>query len=273
MRRRSGRAHERGFTLIEMIVSVAIFVALCGAMFSLLGMTQKRTQTESQVVDSFEQARLGLDQIVQDVTDAGYPPASQFAVLPPANKYAVTPFGWSPNYPATPCQIGTAGGGTCVIAGPGLNYSPGDFDLVLEGDVDGSGVKWTRYQLLGTTLYRGVTPKVVGSDPITATSVAGVMVPYIQNVMNNAAVSQIAQISAAYPTMFPGGNAQPIFQYSCDTPAGTVLCQNAGINNAPQNIRDVEVTLIVMTPRRDAQSGKLRIVELNGRGRRSNPNR
>jgi hypothetical protein len=51
-----------------------------------------------------------------------------------------------------------------------------------------------------------------------------------------------------------------------------VLCQNAGASNSPQNVRDIEITLIVMTTQPDAQTGKVRLVELNGRGRRINPN-
>jgi len=184
-----------------------------------------------------------------------------------ANQYAITPVAWNPGYPATPgCLIGTAGGGTCV--------TPGDFDLIVEGDVDGSGVEWIRYQLVGTTLRRGVAQKA-GTDPVAATNAAG-MLPYVQNVMNNAGNAQIAQIKAtpAYAGMFPGGNPVPIFQYTCDAAtagAAPAPCTDAGANNSPQSIRDVSITLIVMTPRPDAQTGLLRLVELNGRAHRINP--
>jgi len=39
------------------------------------------------------------------------------------------------------------------------------------------------------------------------------------------------------------------------------------------NIREVEVTLIVLTQQPDMQTGRLRLVTLNGRGHRLNPNR
>jgi prepilin-type N-terminal cleavage/methylation domain-containing protein len=261
------RKAQSGFTLIELMVSVAIFVLICGAVFELMGTTQNRFKTESQVLSSFEEARLGLDQIVRDVNDSGYPPQNHFSATVPATAFAASPIAWSPNYaPATPCQIGTAGGGTCA--------SPGDFDLITEGDVDGNGVEWIRYQLQGTTLFRGVvTPKgPAGTDPLTATSAAGVMLPYVLNVMNNAPPAQIAQFQAAYPAMFPGGNPQPLFQFTCDSPAGPVLCQNAAGSNSPANVRDVDITLIVMTPNTDAQTNQIHLVELNGRGHRVNPN-
>ncbi len=258
---------QTGFTLLELMVSVAIFVVISGAIFGLLGSSQKQFRTESEVLGSFQEARLGLDQIVRDANDSGYPPQNHFAVLPAANLYAIGPIGWMPGYPtATPCLIGTAGGGTCT--------NPTDFDVIFEEDInDGTGVvQWIRYRLVGTTLQRGATPKVVGQDPVTATNFAGVMLPYVTNVMNNPGAVRIGQFQAAYPGMFPGGVAQPIFQYTCDTPAGTVLCQSAGASNSTANVRDVEITLIVMTPERDFTTQKLRLVELNGRGHRINPN-
>lgn len=261
------RKAQSGFTLIELMVSVAIFLLICGAVFELMGTTQKSFRTESQVLSSFEQARLGLDQIVRDVNDSGYPPQNHFSGAAPVTAFAASPVAWSPNYaPATPCQIGTAGGGTCA--------SPGDFDLIVEGDVDGSGfVQWIHYQLVGTTLFRGALKPKGAGDPIAATSAPGVMLPYVLNVMNNAPPAQIAQFQAAYPAMFPVG-PQPLFQFSCDTPTGPVLCQNAAANNnSPANVRDVDITLIVMTPNTDAQTNQIHLVELNGRGHRVNPSK
>jgi type II secretory pathway pseudopilin PulG len=259
---------QAGFTLMELMVSVAIFMLICGAIFELMGTTQNRFRTESQVLSAFEEARLGLDQIVRDVNDSGYPPQNHFSGAAAATTYAASPIAWSPSYaPATPCLIGTAGGGTCA--------SPGDFDLIVEGDVDGSGVQWIRYQLQGTTLFRGAIPKgPAGTDPVAATAPGtGVMLPYVLNVMNNAPPAQIAQFQAAFPAMFPGGTPQPLFQFTCDAPTGPVLCQNALGSNSPANVRDVDITLIVMTPQRDAQTNQIHLVELNGRGHRVNPNK
>ncbi|MGB7025017.1 MAG: type II secretion system protein [Candidatus Acidiferrales bacterium] len=261
--------HQKGFTLIEIMVAMSVFLVICGAMFSLVNMSQKRFRTESQVLDSFQQARLGLDEVVRDASDAGFPPQNQFSFTPPANLNAITPVAWSPNYAVTPCLIGTAGGGTCT--------TPGDFDVIFEEKYDNTGVNWIRYTLQGTTLFRGVWPKV-GANPAAVLSIAaGNMFPYVTNVMNNASAAQIAAFRAAYPTMFPGGNPQPIFQYYCDTANGPVLCQNAGapsptVGNSPQTVRDVEVTLIVRATRNDAQTRAPRLVELNGRGHRLNPN-
>jgi len=268
MKRASGKLRQRGFTLVELLVALGIFLVVTGAAFSLLGSSQKHSQTESQVLASFQEARLGLDQIVRDVNDAGYPPPNFFQSAYP-NSSASAPFAWSPGYTVpTPCQIGTGGGGTCI--------TPGDFDIIIETNPNprdtGSQVQWIRYQLQGTTLMRGMAPKATSHDPAIDTSAAGLLAPFVQNVVNNASPAQIAQYQISYPGMFPGGVPAPIFSYTCDSGPLTVPCPPAGSANAPANIREVIVTLIVAAPAPDATTGVPRIVQLTGRGRRVNPN-
>src|SRR5215469_3494288 len=114
---------QKGFTLIELLAALGIFLLITGAAFTLLSSSQQRYQTESQVLTSFQEARLGLDQMVRDINDAGFPPPS-FANVDPT-KVTSAAFGWSPGYTVpTPCQIGTAGSGTCI--------TPTDFDIIVE---------------------------------------------------------------------------------------------------------------------------------------------
>jgi len=269
MRRSHHKRSERGFSLIEMMIAAVIFILLCGAAFALLSVAQQRYQTESQVLNSFQEARFGLDEIVRDVNGSGYPPQSQFSIapnLPPVTSYAITPVAWSSGYPTSPCLITTGGGGGCA--------TPGDFDMIVERDVDPwrhDGVEWTRYQLQtpANILSRSQTYKVGGADPAATTQNS--FVPYVQNVMNNASPSQIAQFQAVYPSMFPGGNPVPIFSYTCYTPYGPQPCVSAGSYNSPLNVTDVEITLIVMAPTKDAQTGQPRLIELHGRGHSLNP--
>lgn len=260
---------ERGFTILELMVATSIFLVLCAAMFGLLQLSQQRYSSETQLSGAFQETRLAIDQIARDFNVSGYPAESIFSKLPAdTTQYAQTPVAWSPNYPVSPCFVGTAGGGTCA--------TPGDFDLIVETDL-GNGVSWIRYQLNGTTLFRAVVPKAAGTDPAVATSAAGAMVPFLTNVMNNVmstpSAGLLTQITAAYPAMFPGGVAQPVFKYTCDTPSGLQPCPSltAGNNGVPANIRDVDITLIVMTRQPDLQTQQLKLVELNGRGHRVNP--
>jgi prepilin-type N-terminal cleavage/methylation domain-containing protein len=274
----NSRSCQRGFTLIELLTALGIFLLVTGAAFGLLKSSQQRYQTESQVLTSFQEARLALDQIVRDVNDAGYPPPTFTDGV--AADTASSPFAWSKGagYPNTYCQIAPGGGGNCTTATAGIT-SPGDFDLIVETDpnpLDPScpptpcPVQWIRYQLQNTTLYRGTATKTTNGDPDAATLTT--LVPFVQNVINNSSAAQIAQYQASYPNMFPGGTPVPIFSYNCDTGGATTLCPLAVGYNAPVNIRDVIVTLIVSTPTPDAKTGVPRIVQLNGRGRRVNPN-
>jgi len=278
-----GVKRQIGFTLIELLVALGIFLAITGAAFTLLSASQQRYQTESQVLTSFQEARLGLDQMVRDINDAGFPPPTFLFSSKPWLS-ASRPFAWSlgSGYPGAGCQIGTAGGGTCTTATAG-DSAPGDFDLIIETNPNpqdaGSQVQWIRYQLQGTTLMRGVANKVSGDDPDTDTAAAGLLVPCVQNVVNNVCPPQIPQCQTAYPGIFPGGTPVPIFSYLCDSPPvpqspppPTVRCPLAGGDNSPANIRDVAITLIVAAPLPDASTGLPRLVQLNGRGRRINPN-
>lgn len=254
---------QKGFSLAELLVSSVIFLLLAGAAFSLVGTSSQRFKTDSQILTSFQEARLGIDQISRDISDAGFPPQNHFntavAPLTPATSYAASPFAWAPGYPV-PCTTG----GTCT--------TPSAFDLIIETDYDGTGVKWIRYQLPAgqTTLFRAVVPKTAG-DPDLSTTGAAILLPYIQNVMNNATGAQIATIRAAYPNMFPGGNPVPVFTYTTDAPSAALAGGCTAILNAPCNIRDVNIILIVQTISRDAKTEALRLVELRGLAHRVNP--
>jgi prepilin-type N-terminal cleavage/methylation domain-containing protein len=257
MKRAMGILRQEGFTLIELLVALGIFLVITGAAFTLLGTSQQRYRTESQVLNSFQEARLGLDQIVRDVNDAGFPPATYFDANFP-NLSASSPFAWSPNYPAQSCQLGAG----CA--------TPGGFDLIIETNPNPQDttcapncVQWIRYQLQlppqvqVPTLMRGVAPRAGGgADPAAAFVGQSAPVPFVQNVVNSP--------------------AQPIFSYTCDTStpprSPPQPCPNAAAaDNIPANIRDVIINLIVAAPQPDATSGQQRVVVLTGRGRRVNP--
>ena len=232
---------------MELMIATTIFLVICGAMFGLLQLSQQKYSSETQLSGAFQETRLAIDQIVRDFNVSGYPSQSLFSTLPAnSTKYAVSPVAWSPNYLAgTPCALGAPPlGAPCT--------TPGDFDLILETDLgNGNGVSWIRYQLNGTTLYRSVVAKTTGTDPAAPPLDPTVVVPFLTNVVNSP--------------------AQPIFKFTCDTPTGPQPCSAAGNYGVVNNIRDVDITLIVMTRQRDLQTQQLKLVELDGRGHRVNP--
>ena len=241
-----------GFTLLELMVATFLFVVITGVVFAVLIAAQARYKTEKEFMGAFQQANVAIDQITHDIHGAGFPSKSLYNYSVQGNpsqsaSYAV-PVAWSPNYPATPCVIGSS----CT--------SPGAFDLILEEDLgNGLGVQWIRYKLQGTVLYRGVAPKVSGSDPVSSTD--PVLVPYLENVMNNASAAQIAQISAAFPGTFPGGNPVDVFKFP--------LYQ--GQPQQPPNIHNVNISLVVQAANVDLQTQGPRIAIITGQASTVNP--
>lgn len=229
----NGRKRANGYSLVELLVATVLFTIIAGTVFSLLLSAQLRYRGDSGVTTAFQQANVAIDQITRDVHSAGYPPPSSFAGPPapaPDPGLIALPFSWSPGYPNVSCIVG----GSC-------GAFPGDYDLILETDPDGNGVQWIRYSLQGTTLMRGVAPKVKSADPITSTDNS--LLPYLENVQNG-----------------PGNKSLPIFSYGPQP-----LSQ-------PSNIREVNILLIVQSAQPDPQTGQFRTITLTGQAVRFNPN-
>jgi prepilin-type N-terminal cleavage/methylation domain-containing protein len=231
------RQQRNGYSLIELLVATVLFTIIAGTIFSLLFSAQVRYQSESGLTTAFQQANVAIDQITRDVHSAGYPPPSSFAagVVSANPQLAALPFSWSSGsgYPNAPCTVNV----TCGAV-------PGDYDLMLETDLnDGNGVQWIRYSLQGTTLMRGMTQKRPFADPVASTA-TGVMLPYLDNVMNG-----------------PGNKSLPIFTYSsgCIGPPPT---PPPPIQTS--NICKVNVALIVQAAQPDPQTGQFRTITLTG---------
>jgi type II secretory pathway pseudopilin PulG len=221
------RRQPNGYSLVELLIATVLFTIIAGTVFSLLLSAQLRYRGESDVTTAFQQANVAMDQITRDVHSTGYPPLSAFPAASP--QVAALPFSWSlsAGYPTSPCTV-NAGCGTV----------PGDYDLILETDTgDGNGVQWIRYSLQGTTLMRGVTPKVASQDPVASTD--SVLVPYLENVQNGLLGKRIF----AYGPL-------PVSQTS--------------------TIREVNISLIVQSAQPDPQTGQFRTITLTGQASRLN---
>jgi prepilin-type N-terminal cleavage/methylation domain-containing protein len=69
----------RGFTLLEMLISLLILAVVSGAVFAQINRMQQRSSSEAIKVDMSQQAREFLDQTVRDLHMAGYPNASMYS--------------------------------------------------------------------------------------------------------------------------------------------------------------------------------------------------
>jgi prepilin-type N-terminal cleavage/methylation domain-containing protein len=69
----------RGFSLLEMLISLLILAVVSGAVFAQISRMQQRSSSEAIKVDMSQQAREFLDQTVRDLHMAGYPNASMYS--------------------------------------------------------------------------------------------------------------------------------------------------------------------------------------------------
>jgi len=77
---RSGAA--AGFSLLEMLIAIAILGVVTGAVFEQISTMQKKSQSEAMKLDLSQQSREFLDQTVRDLHMAGYPKSAMYANMP-----------------------------------------------------------------------------------------------------------------------------------------------------------------------------------------------
>ena len=65
-------ASERGFTLIELVIALAIFAIISLAAFSVLSTTQQTSVMNDQTVQLQRNVRLAMDLIARDIRMTGY---------------------------------------------------------------------------------------------------------------------------------------------------------------------------------------------------------
>jgi prepilin-type N-terminal cleavage/methylation domain-containing protein len=153
---------QRGFSLVELLASLAILSIVMGVVIDGVTTMQERNAVEVSKVDLTQQAREFMDQIVNDIHQAGYPGMNMFDPLSPALTSA------------TDCtQDANLACGLISVSSTALQF---------EGDVDGTGVSEVYIQLSsGTcpcTLQRGTVPKssyMSGGTPAFYTEVDNVM--------------------------------------------------------------------------------------------------
>jgi prepilin-type N-terminal cleavage/methylation domain-containing protein len=217
------RQDERGFSLIELVVTIAIFSVIMGVMFQEIDQASQSSGTERAKLDVFQETRAFMDLMARDLHEAGYPSPRSFApgVLT-----------LNPMLPRSPYAADSraAVGLTRIDVG----------DLWFEGDVDGNGtVAVVQYRLdpAGDNcpcLRRSQQPKA-NVDPLNQTPVYQVEV---QNVKN-------------------GTTDNPIFFAYSHGSTGTPLTLPLDFNSAPSAITSVDtikVTLTVESPVRDPKT-------------------
>lgn len=76
------RNAKAGFTLMEVLVSLAILVTVTGAVFEQINSMQKKSASEAVNVDLTQQSRNFVNQTVHDLHMAGYPGPGMYSTSP-----------------------------------------------------------------------------------------------------------------------------------------------------------------------------------------------
>ena len=161
------RRGQRGFSLLELLLVLAILGVVLGVVLS--GVRLLKTNTSQAVnVDLTQESRQFMDQVVQDLHYAGFPPVGMFNQ---ATQLLMAPGGCLTGAPQT-CYAA----GLVSISSNAIQY---------EGDVDGTGVSEIFVQLSPAggpcpcALRRGQVSKFqfvnAGAVPAYYTEVDGVM--------------------------------------------------------------------------------------------------
>lgn len=252
---------QSGFSLLELMLVLVIFLIVTGSVFLLLDTAQKRYRAEQQVLDALQSGRIGIEQLTREIHSAGYPPAGTYdsnspswgAGGVPVSRIAIPFVGMTGGVMDQSCQV-NGGAPPCTIPGP--------YDLVLETDLDPENgaeqVEWIYYQVARPTpgsptctLYRAVSPKAAGGIP---TAAAGT--PLVEQIINRN--DGTCGLNPADPAN------QPVFQYVCD--GGAFTCN-------PQDIIEVLIQLQARAPQPEILQGTIRVraVTLRSVARRLNP--
>ena len=153
---------QRGFSLMEMLIVVAVLSVVMGAIFSTILDGMKKYRLEENRVNATQESREFLDQIVRDLHSAGYPGLKMF----------------TPSALAAPAvnNSNVASGLVAVSA----------TDLWFEGDIDDSGtVQSVRYTL--QTDANGDCPCVMMRSALPKINAA----PSAQNVNYNTQLQNV----------------------------------------------------------------------------------
>jgi len=147
---------QRGFSLLELSIAMVILAVVIAVIVSGVTQLQKTNASQAINVDLTQESRQFMDQIVEDLHQAGFPSIAMFDTVTSAanpNLYAV---------------------GLVSVSTTKIQY---------EGDVDGNGVSEVIVELLPAagpcpcTLQRGAISKVLysgGTNPQYYTEVDGV---------------------------------------------------------------------------------------------------
>jgi prepilin-type N-terminal cleavage/methylation domain-containing protein len=157
---------QRGFSLVEMIVTIAILTTVIGVVTDGIIQIEKKSASDVNKVGTAQESRQFMDQILRDLRQSGYPGVGLFDQT---------------TMPNTTTCANDSNTATSVYAACGIT-SFSSSAIQFEGDVDGSGVSTVYIQVVvptggncPCTVQRGTVLKATGGTPQYYTELDNVM--------------------------------------------------------------------------------------------------
>ena len=133
---------KQGFSLLEMMIVLAVFSFITGGLFNVLQRSQARYQFEEDVTEAQQTARTTIDMMEREIRLAGFPKVTYYDAA----------LGYTTN-------SNTISAGFVTVSST---------DLVFEGDINEDGiVDVVEYRLNGTVLERSAVAKPGGVTAAT----------------------------------------------------------------------------------------------------------
>jgi prepilin-type N-terminal cleavage/methylation domain-containing protein len=225
------RRLQQGFSLIEMLVVVAILTVVMGVVFQQVGAIQKRGRTEDQKIDMLQQSRETLDEMIRELHQMGYPNKKMYTssvLTSPLNN-----------------NINLAVGLVKVVNGSSAL-------IWFEGDVEGDGgVDSVQYRLVATSTESNHCPCIersavskAAADPLTG-----------QGTAFHLAVENVAASGLTFAAFDANGAAVTIPSGGLDINNNTALIQS---------IRSIAITIEARGQYPDLQTRQFPAIVLNG---------
>ncbi|HSB76507.1 MAG TPA: prepilin-type N-terminal cleavage/methylation domain-containing protein [Terriglobales bacterium] len=243
------RQGQTGFSLIEMLIVVAVLSLVLGAVFNTILDGMKKYRLEENRVNATQESREFLDQIVRDLHSAGYPGLKM---------YDPAALG------ANPTNNPQVAAGLVAVSAT---------DIWFEGDIDDNGqVQSIRYTLQSNggncpcIMLRGSTIKVAAAP-------SAQVVQYnteLQNVINStgggapypiSGFTRFGNVSTANDVLYATYKTVPVFSFFDQNGNAIVVPNdlvggnlNTGIA-AAGNVRMISVALNLLSADQDLQTG------------------
>jgi prepilin-type N-terminal cleavage/methylation domain-containing protein len=241
-------SESRGFSLLEMIVSLAILTVVIGIAVEGLTEMQRRGFAESSKTDTVQESRDFVDQMVRDIHDVGYPPGRVKSGNPSCT------------------------GNESVACGV-ISFSSTQVEY--EGDLDGTGTVYHVWLQLKTpasgncpcTLQRGVLDKhtvvtTPGATPIYFTEVDRVL-----NSGDGAGGNHYG-VSLSGPGDYSTYANADVFQAYDQTGGPITSC--GGLGGPCSSIRSLQITANVTSSYPDPKTNVFAVYSITSKARVNN---